>query len=44
MTTSLFKAMFPDSSNQAAPLAAWMQEVFQQALLTPVIAAAPLVS
>jgi hypothetical protein len=40
----LFHAMFPDSGDQVSPLWNWMTEVFQQAVLSPVITVAPVVS
>jgi len=41
---ALFKAMFPDSSDQAAPVKAWMQGVLQQSLNMPIVALVPVVS
>jgi hypothetical protein len=42
--TADFKAMFPDGTDQGAPVANWMTAVLQQSVMTPVAAAAPIVS
>jgi hypothetical protein len=42
--TPLFKAMFPDTTDQGAPLAGWMTGVLQAALRLPIITLVPVVS
>jgi hypothetical protein len=39
-----FKALFPDGTDQAAPVANWMTEVLGAALQSGVVAASPVVS
>jgi hypothetical protein len=42
--TPLFKALFPDGTDQVSPTAGWMTEILQSALRTPVVAAVPVVA
>lgn len=41
--TPLFKALFPDGTDQVSPTAGWMTEILQSALRTPVVAVVPVV-
>ncbi len=42
--TPLFKALFPDGTDQVSPTAMWMTEILQSALRTPVVATVPVVA
>jgi hypothetical protein len=39
-----FKAMCPDTGDQVSPMAGFMTEILQNAVLTPVVAALPIVA